>query len=163
MRIERHPRINVWVREDGCVYLPQSGSNNAHWTFGCKNSRGYLVVKIKGKPYKVHRLVAECYIPNPENKHEVDHLNRNPSDNRIENLRWATRSDNMRNTVKNDRVDARGGTHLYENKKQYLREQYTDRCKKHRQVLFSNGKKHWVTNEQATELLKLPVKERVWL
>ena len=32
MRIERHPRLNVWVREDGCIHLPQSGRNPAHWT-----------------------------------------------------------------------------------------------------------------------------------
>ena len=121
MRVERHP-IGVWVREDGCVFLPQSGNNPAHWTFGSPNSLGYLLVSINRKKYRVHRLVAECYIPNPKGLREVDHINRDPQNNRVENLRWATRSDNLRNTIKNDRIDARGGTHKYEDEKQYYRE-----------------------------------------
>ncbi len=58
-----------------------------------KNERGYIqVVLSKGKKYvfRVHRLIAEHYIPNPENKPQVDHINRNRSDNRIDNLRWAS-------------------------------------------------------------------------
>ena len=162
MRIEHHPKLNVWVREDGCVYLPQSGKHPAHWTFGSKNTRGYLMVQIKGKDYKVHRLVAECYIPNPENKKEIDHINRNKLDNRVENLRWVTRSENNRNRSVNDRVDARGGTHSYEDYRRYHRELNARYNQTHRQVWFSDGKKRWFPIGQATELLKLPVKDRVY-
>ena len=51
------------------------------------------------KRVKAHRLVAEAFIPNPEGLPEVDHLNGMRNDNRVDNLAWATRSDNCRNRV----------------------------------------------------------------
>lgn len=48
----------------------------------------------------IHRLIAEHYIPNPENKPEVDHIDRNKKNNSIENLRWTTKSENCRNKSK---------------------------------------------------------------
>jgi hypothetical protein len=46
---------------------------------------------------RVSRLVALTFIPNPENKPDVDHINRNVEDNRLENLRWVTKSENQLN------------------------------------------------------------------
>lgn len=57
----------------------------------------YYCVEICGKAYTVHRLVALAFIPNPENKPEIDHKNRNRFDNNVENLRWVTHTENMRN------------------------------------------------------------------
>ena len=54
-------------------------------------------INIK-KLIMVHRLVAVAYIDNPENKEMVDHINGDRSDNRLINLRWATRSENALNT-----------------------------------------------------------------
>lgn len=47
--------------------------------------------------YSIHRLVAETYIKNPDNLPVVDHINQNKLDNRVENLRWVTCSDNSQN------------------------------------------------------------------
>lgn len=53
-------------------------------------SRVQLYESGEVKTYTIHRLVAEAFVPNPENKPTVDHINRVRTDNRVENLRWAT-------------------------------------------------------------------------
>lgn len=61
---------------------------------------GYYTVGLfkhcKGKTYKIHRLIALAFIPNPDNLYAVDHINANKLDNRIENLRWLSLADNNR-------------------------------------------------------------------
>ena len=64
------------------------------------NSFGYCVVGLyeNGKEYKrkVHKLVAEAFIPNPNNKPEVNHINGDKTDNSVGNLEWVTRSENVK-------------------------------------------------------------------
>lgn len=61
--------------------------------------RGYMQAstKINGKQhiFNVHRCVALAFLPNPDEKEQVNHKNLNKSDNRVENLEWVTRSENV--------------------------------------------------------------------
>ena len=61
---------------------------------GTKHPKGYRYVTLRkdGKQYslKVHRLVAETFIPNPDNLPEVNHKNEDKSDNSVENLEWCS-------------------------------------------------------------------------
>lgn len=55
----------------------------------------YVYVKIGSKSHRVHRLVAQTYIPNPENKPEVNHMDGNKENNMLCNLEWMTHSENV--------------------------------------------------------------------
>lgn len=73
---------------------------------------GYNYVDLRwyrgGKMSKVARLVAVAFIPNPENKSDVDHINTIRTDDRLENLRWCTRSENMQNEITKKKIKSRG-------------------------------------------------------
>lgn len=58
---------------------------------------GYLYVTINSKHYKVHRLVAEAFLDNPDNKPCVDHIDRNKLNNHYSNLRYVTPKENSNN------------------------------------------------------------------
>jgi hypothetical protein len=62
---------------------------------GWCDKQGYAKTQINKKTFSVHRLVAMAFIPNPEEKATINHKNGNKTDNRIENLEWATMSENM--------------------------------------------------------------------
>lgn len=64
------------------------------------NGTGYLIVGLNGndrkrKNHYIHRLVADAFIPNNENKEQVNHIDRNRANNRADNLEWVTRSENI--------------------------------------------------------------------
>ena len=58
---------------------------------------GYVHVVLNGRNYSYHRILARHFIPNPDNLPCVDHIDRNKTNNSIENLRWVSNSDNNRN------------------------------------------------------------------
>lgn len=84
-----------------------------------RHLNGYLYVNLgrhidgkwEGRNHRIHRLVAEAFIPNPENKREVDHCDGNINNNSAVNLRWATPTENMRNPIT---LSKRIGRHLPE-------------------------------------------------
>lgn len=65
------------------------------------NGHSYLNVRLVKEGYEqkhayIHRLVAEAFIPNPENKEQINHLDFDKSNNHVDNLKWATRTENIR-------------------------------------------------------------------
>lgn len=64
-----------------------------------KNSSGYLTVglSIESRTFSkvIHRLVAIAFIPNPENKGDVNHIDEDKTNNNVDNLNWMTRSENV--------------------------------------------------------------------
>jgi len=119
-RVKIHPEYNVLVCTDGTVCIPATKYRKSRWTKGSKTRNGYMATSLgEHKNILVHRLVAETFLQNPENLPTVDHINRIRDDNRLENLRWASHKDNMRNTVTNDRCMDRVGLHTYDDLKEY--------------------------------------------
>jgi len=89
---------NYLIYDDGRVYTNnrRKGFLKPHAT-----KKGYLQVKLCNNDTKkmvsIHRLVALHYIPNPNNKPQVDHIDRNKLNNNVSNLRWVTNQENMDN------------------------------------------------------------------
>ena len=69
------------------------------------NNTGYFIVNLfinnKSKIYKIHRLIAIHFVPNPVNKPQVNHKDGNKLNNHVDNLEWCTRSENMKHAWKN--------------------------------------------------------------
>jgi len=72
------------------------------------DSNGYFVIGLtknrNRNQFKVHRIVAEAFIPNPENKPCVNHIDNNRSNNHVENLEWCTHKENTQHALKQGRM-----------------------------------------------------------
>lgn len=74
---------------------------------GCKNTDGYhrviLYKNSVSSTKTIHRLVAQAFIPNPENKSDVNHIDEDKANNNVNNLEWSTRKENINHGTRNER------------------------------------------------------------
>ena len=96
-QIKYNEQWRVWVSTEGRIYRKLGENNFVEYSRSVTNSGYYQIgLTIDGKPGArlVHRLVAETFLDNPKNLRDVDHINANKLDNRLENLRFASHSFN---------------------------------------------------------------------
>lgn len=105
--------MEVWKDIKGFEGIYQISSHGRIKSFK-KNKKGYilsnrnkngwylnvvLTSKDNWRSVKIHRLVAESFIPNPDNKPEVNHKDGDKQNNKVENLEWVTESENMNHAI----------------------------------------------------------------
>lgn len=85
--ISNYGRIKSYRKKNKTIFLKQATNSNGYQFVDLYRNTGH-------KLFRIHRLVAEYFIPNPENKSEVNHIDGNKRNNCVENLEWCTRSEN---------------------------------------------------------------------
>lgn len=106
---KRKPTLEgeIWKDIEGCVTHQVSNMGRIYVKsinrviYG-SIAHGYRHVSIqdntgKNHKYAVHRLVAQAFVPNPDNKPQVDHIDSNPLNNKSSNLRWVTQEEQLKN------------------------------------------------------------------
>jgi hypothetical protein len=100
----------VYNNKTGVLLKPRKDANGYYYVNLCKNG--------KQKHFCIHRLVAIAFIPNPKNLPCIDHINRIRTDNRLENLRWCSYSENNINKLQKSKYPK--NIYKYTNRKYWL-------------------------------------------
>lgn len=146
-------------------------TNNNRWGYRLYEVSNYGNVKCNGKlvdtintygyptagKFHVHRAVAELFIPNPEHKPCVDHIDTNPNNNNVENLRWVTYKENNNNPLTRYHNSI---SHIGTNRYRHKKEQNLNHSKtmKGRRFLNDGIKQYYVKPEYWGELIDIGYK-----
>jgi hypothetical protein len=117
---------NYLIYPDGRIVSKRRKGSNERILKNSDNGKGYHTVTLykdgTSKRFQVHRLVALHYIPNPDNKPCVDHINRVTTDNRVENLRWVTYIENSQNmSISKCNTSGHKNIYIYNNGYKYTK------------------------------------------
>lgn len=94
-----HEKTSTIIRSDGVYKLKYGGWSEGSDHKAKQSKITYKRAYLRNCKIMVHRLVAETFIPNPDNKPTVDHIDRNPSNNDVSNLQWADYTEQALNTI----------------------------------------------------------------
>ena len=126
--MKRYKDTEYFITEDGKVFRNGKQMKTSFLKYE------YKTAKLNGKRTSlyIHRMVAECYIENPENKREVNHIDGNRFNNTISNLEWVTHQENMlhaRRILKSLVKENHNMVILDSEKVSWIRENYISGCK----------------------------------
>ena len=118
--------LHAWFRYDRDTGVLYNNKNRGCAREGSQvgwNSNGYLETRFQGKPYKVHRVVWAIHHGRDPGQFQIDHINGNREDNRINNLRLVTCSQNICNTrTRSDNTSGVKGVSWHKGKKKWRAE-----------------------------------------
>ena len=102
--MKEHPCLpGIILTEEGLVYTTRKNSGGSIYSplllKGTLDKAGYVIYSFTEGKRKGHRLVAETFIPNPNNLRCVNHINEIKSDNRVENLEWCDIKHNTQHSL----------------------------------------------------------------
>lgn len=99
---QRSSRAGMFMKQQLFVNRKNRNKPRAQYTVGLRKNKKRIM-------YLVHRLIALTYIPNPENKPQINHKDGNPLNNNVDNLEWVTQQENMTHAVENGLIDSHSG------------------------------------------------------
>jgi hypothetical protein len=102
--MKQYKDTNYYITENGEVYSKKWSNRNPNSELRKMkphiDSKGYINISLyingKNKTYRIHRLVAEYYLPNPNNYPQVNHIDGNKNNNHFSNLEWCDNSHNQK-------------------------------------------------------------------